>query len=356
MRARHMIRPAVRALAAVGLVAGGWLAVEPAEAAPATSVDDVGWWSRTNQEPTLGGVLVAPDVPPEHVLVEGTPEGATAIAALRATLPDGTGNPVLTLQAASAVGGDSAVLLACQSGSGWTGVHAGAWDAKPSPDCSKSVQGIPSEDASSWSFALAPLQFADQIDIVLTPGTLAGAEGVGSAFRVVFERPEASDIEVSDAPTPAPDLPPVSMPGAGGFSTKPPSVGGGTVQPSFQAPSASSGDQVQVAAPPVRAALPAQEQGATATAPALQAAQPLVSPALAATGGSDGRLLGVVVVLGAGALLYWSSQQPLPERRLLSRFASSVPHAAVEASTSPTVGGLGRFRRQRTGAARRLAG
>lgn len=353
----HIFRPAVRALAAIGLVAGAWLAVAPAEAEPASSVDDLGWWSRANQDPTLGGVLLFPDVTPGQLLVEGTPEGATAIAALRATLPEGTGNPVLTLSAASAVGAEAAVLLACQSGSGWTGAHAGAWDAKPSPDCSKSVQGIPSEDGTTWSFALAPLQFDDQIDVVLTPGTVAESEGsLGSAFRVVFERPDATDFEVSEAAAPAPAPPAVLGPGDGGFASGPPTIGGGSDRPTFTPPTPSSGGQLSP--PTVRAALPDVEQGATATAPSVQATQPLAVPALAATGGSDGRLLGVVVVLAAGALLYWSSQQPVPERQLLSRFASAAPATSTNVVPAPavTVGGLGRFRRERTGAARRLGG
>lgn len=353
MGARRILRSAARVVSAVGLVAGGWLAIGPAEAEPASSVDDLGWWSRINQDPALGGVLVFPDVTPGQLLVEGTPEGATAIAALRATLPEGTGSPVLTLQAASAVGAEAAVLLACQSGSGWTGAHAGSWDAKPSPDCSKSVQGIPSEDGTSWSFALAPLQLADQIDVVLTPGAVAEGGGASSAFRVVFERPDVAAIEVSESTTAPPALPPVSMPGGGSSPTASPSIGGGS-GPSFSMPSTPSASQV--APPAVRAALPDAEQGATATAPSVRARQPLAAPTLAATGGSDGRLLGVVVVLGALALLYWSSQQPVPQRQLLSRFASGATAASEVPETAPTVGGLGRFRRERTGAARRLGG
>lgn len=353
MGATRLLRPVVRAVAAVGLVAGGWLSVAPVGAAPASSVDDLGWWSRVNQEPTLGAALVFPDVTPGQLLVEASPEGATAIAAVRATLPEGTGNPVLTLQTASAVGAESAVLLACQSGSGWTGAHAGAWDAKPSPDCTQSIQGIPSEDGTAFSFALAALQFGDQLDIVLTPGTV-GDSGATSAFRVVFERPGAADIEVSEAAAPAPAVPTVSMPAS--QPPAPSSFGGAPSAPSFSAPAGPSSGTV-MPAPPVRAALPEVEQGATATAPVVQAARPLAPPTLAATGGNDGRLLGVIVVLGALALLYWSSQQQVPDRLVLSRFAASAPASTVAAEPQPkTLGGLGRFRRERTGAARRLGG
>lgn len=355
MRTEPILRTGARVLAAIGLVAGGWLVAAPADAAPASSIDDVGWWARVHQEPTLGGLLAPPDVEEGQLLVEGTPEGATAIAAVRATLPEGATNPVLTLPTASAVGAEAAVLLACQTGSGWTGAHAGAWDAKPSPDCTQSVQGLVAEDGSSVSFALAPLQFGDQVDVVLTPGVVDGAEGApSSAFRIVFEGPDVSSIEVTEGTATGSGPPPPIGPPVSFDTSPPPAIGAGSSGGSFTPPAPSSGGEV--ALPPVRAALPETEQGATATAPIAQAQQPLAAPALAATGGSDGRLLGVIVVLAAGALLYWSSQQPVPQRQLLSRFASAAPHPVDVVPAPETVGGLGRFRRERTGAARRLAG
>ncbi|HEU5082486.1 MAG TPA: hypothetical protein VFU14_04040 [Acidimicrobiales bacterium] len=357
---RHLGRRAIalRALGAVGLLLGGWLAaVDPALAEPASSVDDIGWWSRANQDPAIGGALVVPDVSPGQLLVEGTPEGATAIAALRATLPEGTGSAVVTLRAASAVGAETAVLLACQAGSGWTGVHAGAWDAKPSPDCSQSVQGIPSEDGTEWTFAVAPLQFGDQLDLVLTPGRdPSSGEQLASAFRVVFERPTADAIEVAPVaggvqrPVPMPTDPRTAPPGApgGGASFTP----GGSGTPSFSVPAPLPADALS--SQPAQAALPPGEQGRTATAPSLTATQPVAAPPLETSSG-EGRLLGVIVVLGAGALLYWSSQQPLPERRGLSRFAAAGAVSTVaDVAPEPTVGGLGRFRRPRTAPARPL--
>ncbi len=188
-------------LSVLGLLAGALLiaAGAPASAATASSIDDTGWWSRANQDATLGAALVFPDVAAGQLLVEGTPEGATAIAALRATLPEGTGRPVLTLHAASSAGGDTAVLLACQAGSGWTGAHGGAWSAKPSPDCDTSVQGEPG-DGDTWTFDLAALQFDDQINVVLVPGLDPNGGGqAGSTFRIVFDRPSESSIEVSES-------------------------------------------------------------------------------------------------------------------------------------------------------------
>lgn len=351
----------LRVVGAAGVLLGSWLvAVGPVLADTAAAVDDIGWWSRANQDPAVGGVLVVPDVSPGQLLVEGTPEGATAIAALRATLPDRTGNAVLTLRAASQVGGDTAVLLACQSGSGWTGVHAGAWDAKPSPDCSQSVQGIPSDDGTEWTFAIAPLQFGDQLDVVLTPGRdPSSQEAFGSAFRVVFERPTAEAIDVTpiagdggSSPPPTAPSPPLGTPGApapGAASGTSPFTPAGGGSPSFAFPSPSG----QLSGQPAQAALPPAEQGRTATAPSITASQPLAAGTVGAR--SDGRLLGVIVVLGAGALLYWSTQQPVPERRVLSRFATAASSTgAVAAGPEPPVGGLGRFRRPRSTPARRL--
>ncbi len=343
--------------AALALVAPGAVADEP------VTLDDLGWWSRLNQDPTLAQVATAtPDVTPGQLLVESTPEGATAIAALRATLPDGLGSPILTLVPASEAGGEAAILLACQAGSGWTGAHAGAWSAKPSPDCSASVQGIRAEDGASWTFPLAPLQFGDRIDVVLVAGSVEGSEAT-SPFRIVFERPGDDALVArpsSAGPTPI-DLPPVAAPSEGPASPPPPPPGGSApASPSFSVPAPVTDDVL--AAQPVRAALPAAEQGATATAPVLTAQTPAPLPA-AATSGTDGRLLGLLVVLCGLGLLAWARTQPVPEHRVLSRFG--VAGAAAAAGTTQVVdlgaatgdgrvGGLGRFRRARDVPARRL--
>lgn len=365
-----------RSVGVLALLVGGWLLVVggPVGAADASSIDDTGWWSRTNQEPTLGGVLTPPTVSPGQLVVEGAPEGATAIAAIRATLPEGTGSPVLTLEVASESGGGSAVLLACQSGSGWTGAHAGSWDAKPSPDCSQSVQGIPADDGTTWSFALAPLQFEDQLDVVFTPGIDPNLpEGLnGSTFRIVFARPSPASIEVSESSAdldesdfPAPDVDFDSGPGASSGSPGPEASstsgfgGGSSGSSNFSIPVPPT--EESLASQPAQAALPADEQGMTATAPALSAANPLETAAPAAEVGDDGRILGAFVVLVGAGLLVWSTQQPTPAPQLLSHFATSRPVSAAAAAgpaapAEDVVGGLGRFRRSRHTPARRIGG
>lgn len=381
MRARAQIG-VLRSLGVVGLVIGAVLLASGGVAAAkdASSIDDTGWWTRANQDALIGGALVFPDVSPGQLLVEGTPEGATAIAALRATLPKDTTRPVLTLTAASAAGADTAVLLACQAGSGWTGAHGGQWSAKPNPDCSQSVQGVPEGD--EWTFALEALQFGDQLNVVFVPGVDPNSGGsANSTFRIVFDRPTEASIQVSESSvepdfevpdfdngdfgSDSGDSAASAASGAGSTGGSGGSGFSGSSSPSFSAPSPASADQL--ADQPVQAALPADEQGQTATAPILSASNPLApEPLPAANGGSDGRLLGLLVVLCAGALLYWSSQQELPARRTLSRFAvaagGGAPVAADEgpvdiAETVPEekrMGGLGRFRRARDTPARRL--
>ncbi len=362
-------RRRARLAGAFGLLVGTFLIVMApilgsavAGAEGAASLDDAGWWARTNQDPLLAPIAAGADVTPGQLLVEGATEGATAIAALRATLPADTGSPVLTLQVASGLGADSAILLACQAGSGWTGAHAGAWADKPSPDCKASVQGVISDDGSEWSFALGPLQFADQLNIVLTPGVdetrPAGLNG--SPFRIIFERPTASSIQVSAAPeefSPGVSLPDVSFgpPLASGGET-------GGFTPSFTP--IDSGSSFTPPAPltdgdlaeqPARASLPADEQGQTATSPVLGAQNPLRA-SVVDDAADAGRFLGILVVLCAAGLLAWSTTQETPERLVLSRFAATATThtAVVRPVDADTVGGLGRFRRQRDTPARRL--
>lgn len=363
-----MNRRRLRLAGFLGLVVGGLLMFAPtASAGDAASLDDVGWWARTNQDPVLGAVS-GPDTAPGQLLVEGAPDGASALAALKATLPPDTGTPVLTLKVASEFGAADAVLLACQAGSTWEGAHAGAWDKHPKPDCSQSVQGVVSDDGSEFVFQLGPLQFGNQIDVVLTPGLdETRPEGLNSSvFRIVFDRPTASSIQVSDAPkgfAPNLELPEIEFTPAPAASGSGGSTGGDFSSPSFTpidtgstfTPPADSGE-VAMPSAPARAALPADEQGQTASAPILGAQQGL---AAAVEDGADAaRFFGFAIVLAAGGLLAWSSSQPVPERLVLSRFAAtaSTHTSVVPAVEDESMGGLGRFRRIRNTPAHRIGG
>lgn len=372
----------------LGALLGALLVAAPAGAQTtqeASAIDDTGWWTRAKQGPLPGDSLVYPDVEDGQLVVEGAPDGPTAVAAIRATLPEGTRAPMLTLEAASATGGDTAVVLACEVDGDWTGDHGGAWDDRPTPECSQSAEGEPEEDGDGWVFDLGLFRVEeDQLDVVLVAGVDPNSSGsAGSTFRLVFEEPTTSSIEVSESSTDT-DF---EVPEAGSFSggdgdgdssgpatASPPTASPPTASPgpttsdsSFTSPSSSEG-QTAPATPSND-----DQQGQTAAGPVASSSSealpsaPAPAPEPASTESNDGRLLGLLVVLCGGALLYWSSTLELPERRVLSRFvaASGAPGATTGAGsdtvdlTSPSeeqMGGLGRFRRVRTTPARRLGG
>ncbi|MFZ6005207.1 MAG: hypothetical protein ACOYXM_14875 [Actinomycetota bacterium] len=350
MSARRVGRLLCGSVAALGaLVAIGL----PALAAPATSIDDAGWWWRAKQG-QLGAVPAAPpNVEPGQLLVQGAPDGATALAAIRATLSQGQTNPVLTLTVAADgdQGGETAVVLACQTGSSWSGGDAQVWDSKPKPDCSVSVQGQRSPDGATWTFPVGALQFNNDVNVILVAGTdpalPAGANG--SVFSLTFEQPTTASIQTTGGSTPPP-----TFSSGGSFSNGSGSSGTFSETGTF-APPVGTGT---FAVSPVSPALPEADQGLTATAPVIQARTPApaVQPIRALK--SDGaRAFGALVLVLGAAGSWWFGQQAPPLPRKLGRFASAAGSAAVHESTlqpAPEVGGLGRFARTRTGPPPRL--
>lgn len=287
------------------MLVGSSLSLDPARASGATKIDGSGWWWKLQ---TNGDVLLPgpPTVAPGQLHVEGAPvDGATAIAAVAATLAPGEARPILTLKVAANgdTGGEGAVLLACQAGSAWTSGDAQPWPNKPNPACNPGgVKGKRSEDGSTWTFDLTALQFGDQISVVLTPGTVEGQpEGAnGSAFSITFEPPTPDAIQTQPGvPPPAPTspLPPVDVGGA------PPSGSG-----SFDFPAVDSGGLVL---PPVDPALPDAEQGLTPVAPSVQAQTPLLPASVPIDPRSEhARAVGIVLLLlGAGAVYATTRQQ-----------------------------------------------
>ena len=309
------------------------------------TINDVGWWWSA-QTSELLAIPAPPDVTAEQMLVEGHPDGAAAIAAIAAQLPADRVNPILTLTAPSEVGAADAVLLACQAGSAWTAADAGYWEAKPSPDCTSSVQGVPAADGGSWTFALGPLQFNNQINIVLVPAKVDGQpEGAdGSTFRIVFDKPTGSSIVTTEG----------TPPDAGGFVTPDDNLG---YTPTYGDTPVDVGgvDTGVLDVPPVAppAALPEEETGRTATAPVVQAVTNPVAP-IASTDDSS-RFVGVLLILVGAAIAYQMTQQPIPALHGLSRFGHRADREVVAAvPVEDQMGGLGRFRRERRTAPSRL--
>ena len=157
---------------------------------------EVSWWWRGNTGPAP--VPPPPTVPQGGLLVAGAPDGATAIAAVRYTLASGESNPVLTLNVADNgdQGGAQAVVAACVAGSAWAGSEQGGpWESKPNAACATgSVQGLRSGDGKTWTFALGPVVVAGEVNVVITPGTVAPGAPVGSTFSVAFSAPSSASL------------------------------------------------------------------------------------------------------------------------------------------------------------------
>jgi hypothetical protein len=306
------------------MVLGAALLLAPSSAS-AASLEAAGWWWRPQTSALPVPLPAPPTVQKGQLLVEGQPQGANAVAALRFNLGDGEGSPVLTLKPAanSAVPPD-AVVLACRALVSWSPEEVGPWENKPLVDCATSVQGIPGE-GGVLTFALAPLQSETVLDVVLVPGTVpSGPPGAnGSTFSMVLDRPgpDALHVDASAPPT------------GGDFSSSADSFSSAPAAGSFDAgPSAAFAAPSDSFTPP--AAAPAASGSLT---PNEQA--PSVANRPAPVPFSDGydngtRALGLVVfAIGAAFAL---------QSIVRSRGAS-----AIDATES--VGGLGRFARARVG-------
>lgn len=329
---RWTARYAVAALCALALST----LVLPAGAA---SLDASGWWWRA--QTGLGGIGVPtpPDVPEGGLLVESTPEGATAIAALRFTLTSDEVQPILKLEVAEAANAGQAVIAACPAGAKWQPADGGSWESKPPHACVEgSVSGVPSDDGSAWTFpvaALVPLFVEGVVDVVLVPGTTES--GANPSFRVAFEPPSGKSLETSsDAPEP-------SVPPPAAFATPGPTE---APEPTSEGAVGGTRSTPQPPSEPVfDPATEAGDEGVTSSAPLRNAP----------TGAEErypGRWPAVAVLLLGAAATYWLWGQPFPAPKRLGPLAARHDAAETSPEEGPTeVRGIGRFRRPRTGEA-----
>lgn len=363
------------ALAAVLALAGtSFLFLAPV--ADAVGEPTSSWWSRLATNTPTDELPAAPPVPapatPDTVpagatvpdgqlVVEGAPDGASAIAAARWELGDGESSPSLTLP----VGEGStlhpeSIVLACKAATPWSKPEAvpGMWDQKPLVDGFQCVNGIIAEDLSSVAFGVQPLVSGNVLDVVLVPGKgapveqLAGvpeppADVDGSVFRWMFDAPSADNVQVvagsdfSDGagdrvitpPTsPTPDFGPVDpLPSENVSATDGPET-----SPPFEGPE-------QAVAP----ALP--EEDLAASPPDARQVVP------AAASGAANRTVGWILLALAGlvgAWAYLTSAGSQPDTIGLGRFRTALPGAAGAPAASAgaaggAVGGLSRFARPR---------
>lgn len=360
------------ALALVLVLAGGLLVLTSGPA-QAVGEPETGWWSRlatttpTEEAPvaipvpaptTPDTVPVGATVPEGQLLVEGTPEGATAIAAARWMLDAGESSPSLTLPIApgSSLSPES-IVLACKASFRWQAPAGpgGPWDSKPLVDAARCVNGAIADDLSSVAFGLQPLVSNDVLDVVFVPGRIATSTlppGVpeppadldGSAFRWMFDAPTAESLELV----------------AGDFTE---GEGDTVVSPPPPPAPTEAGSGAPATAAPVAAPLPTAPVAPAepVATPALEAQDlaPSVpdlasTPAAAVDAGSVDRTIGVVLLLLAGLAAAWAMMtSPESEAIGLGRFrTAATPVAAASASvavaSTPVTGGLGRFRKDRT--------
>jgi hypothetical protein len=363
LRRRRARVPAVLAVAlGLGLV---WA---PSAHAAAT-VQATGWWWRSNTATLPLDVPKRPDVGDDQLLVEGEPEGATAVAAVRFQVPKGETSPILTVTPTQdSTVPDDAVVLACRASSSWEAAKGGKWESQPIPDCFSSVQGIKGADGK-LVFALTPIQSDDIVDVVLVPGTVAGRpdNAKGSVFTLKFVAPTAADIKTTAG-------------AEGGFTTTggdfsspdPSSFGAGstssdTGSSSFDsgaalAPSSSSFDSGSAG---TDFSSPAFSQPSTFSSPSTVApavasagvaAAPVAAAPVQATVASNtseakrGRTLGIIVLLAGAALAFWAYSGSVSGAMSGLAGGGTVAGAgSPPAADQPVIGGLGRFARPRQG-------
>lgn len=355
------MRRGARVPAALALVVGLGL-TGLSGSAGAAAVEAAGWWWRPNSAVLPIPVPPRADVGTDQVLVEGEPEGATAVAGVRFLLAEGESSPVLAVTpSGDSVLPDDAVVLACRVTSNWVSAQGGKWESRPGADCLTSVQGIRSEDGK-LVFALAPLQSGSTLDVVFTPGA-------GSVFSLKFLTPTPADLKTSTdaggastggdfaAPDPSSFGADTETGGdSGSFDPGPTTsfdtgAGAGTTGSDFG--SAAFTQPSTFTPPPTVPVAVAAPSGAAPVAAAPSGSEGTPVAAVPASNTNDtkkGRTLGILVLLAGGALGFWAySGGPSGGGLLGGAGATGAPGSATGAGPEPVVGGLGRFARPRTG-------
>lgn len=210
----------------------------------------IGVWAAT------GGAPAPPTVPAGGLWVQSTPNGPTAISAMRFTLSPGDSLPAVVLHVAQFNAPPSTPaaqvttpILACAVQGSWQPTDPatpGALSAAPAYDCSKGqAAGTPSPDNTKYVFDVAA--FADAngtVQFVLVPGRTPNPTTAATAASPV--PPPANAL----APVPAPPAPapavadPTAPTSWSSFDATfaPPAVGDISVLAIAEAPATSPGD------------------------------------------------------------------------------------------------------------------
>lgn len=219
MPAKFCLVPVVAFLLAL---AGAPAAAAQETAAPAASIDKVGWWNATRGpqsgepdtplRPALAPVPSPTNVPANAVATAASVGEPTKVAAVGILLEGASGGTVdtlkLTLKEATApgavVGADQAVIIACPITAFWGETRNGNWIDRPEADCElASAQGSRGADGT-WTFDLASVAGAAGW---LDPASSTGQNGVllvekvdaPSGFEAAFLDPAAGGMTLEFA-------------------------------------------------------------------------------------------------------------------------------------------------------------
>jgi hypothetical protein len=361
MTARRWTRLAL----AGALTAAGWLGAASAPASATASDIASGWWWRANpggtvptppQAPVLVPLPTAPPAPPTpptvaegNLLVAATPDGATAIAAVRAK--DGGD---LTLTVADGTGAQAAKLQACPIEGLWTPAAGGRWDDKPNFNCGgMTAIGLASADGATWTFPVGSLSTDGTVDVAIVPVAADPATGATAPFQITFKAPGPDSFATAGggdtATTEFDSSFDFAAPSGGDFTapTEDFATDFGTTSDfgtsTFDAGTGSSFSAGTSSAPKVPTAPPV-------AATPLQQAPAAVGRVVPAN--DDAKVLALLIVLLAAGVGYWVTRQQVPALQGLGRV--SVRSAGAARPVQPNELGLGRFRRPRTGPPPRL--
>src|SRR5258708_5005378 len=118
---RNLARLLGLGLVAVSLLLIGSAATAGADG-PQAQLTAKGWWWQAQQDGLPQPVPQPPNVATGQLWVQGSPNGKTAISAVRYQIGTGRVAQTLTLNVVpnGDQGGSTAVLIACQTGSAWT--------------------------------------------------------------------------------------------------------------------------------------------------------------------------------------------------------------------------------------------
>ena len=273
-------------------------------------------------------------------MVSGTPEGPTAISALRYETTDAESEPTLELAIVNEAG--PSAVNACPVASDWAPAAAGRWEAKPLDNCGvAAVKGTKSADGKTMSFALSAVENEEGvIDVALVPVP-------GSSFSITFAKPTSDSLKTTgglDGDSFSSDFDSSAALEAGDLDS------GGSFDLDSSALAVESSLDTSSFSAPLANTTPSVTQPLAAPLER-QVSAPAANRVLPTPASDRGKAIALLLALGAIAAAFFVSQQQTPAMRMLGSFAEGRRGGAAAGTVpdAPQVGGLGRFARLRQG-------